>query len=319
MLTGIPHSFSPAVKEPPYYILELLAATAANPILSLTPFQLLIEWTIYHRTARIAEDEKSIVAATITDEDQAVLAQEIKSTWPDLARRGYTDRQLTQCFLAGGEALLAAAFWAYRGNILYYNTLVKAIGPPPANMVGLNSTSCLTTGITGLNVTSFSSRRTRVLAAKGAEAELQPLLQRLAQGGISVRTTHYTSNSNRTTDIKNIIVYLPFVLSEGDYLNVHVAAREEIGLDLAPGQSTTVNVKLVKLDPPRPPALMANLDVLCTLALHQIRIEYDGKSAPLFDGSDSNVSVLAAAAARLVAKIGAHFGRAALNDIPFAG
>lgn len=142
--------------------------------------------------------------------DQPGAAAKMRLLWPALAQ--LSDRHLIQCLLIGAEALLAAAFFVYRAHVIYYDTLFHGLGAPPTDFIGLNSTSCLATGIVGLG--GFLGARGQVRMLANTAEEQGALLNRMAAGGIAVRMTHYIRNTTRATDIKDVIVRLPFALDE---------------------------------------------------------------------------------------------------------
>lgn len=102
--------------------------------------------SLHHRATDAAEDEKSIVALPIPD--QAATAERMRKIWPRLAHLG--DRHLVQCLHVGAEAMITGALGSYKGNAAHSNALSQGVQHSPIDFVGLNSTTCLATGIVGL-------------------------------------------------------------------------------------------------------------------------------------------------------------------------
>lgn len=143
------------------------------------------KWSSTHHYlfARLAIDEESVAAVIVPEEEQDDVAQRLAAMCPRLAERNPSTKQCPHVLLITGEAIFTAAGRFDRGNVVYHHGLTRFLGAPNSQVVGLNSTSCLTTGIAGFSLKTVRSPR-------DLEAGRMGLLDSMVQEWAAVSDSH---------------------------------------------------------------------------------------------------------------------------------
>lgn len=257
----------------------------------------------HYRAAAAAIDSIAFIKSII--ENPAAAYNLIMTRCPLLAAKNPSVKQCVQALLITFECVNTAADRSCRSKVAYHQDLTELLGEADAAVMGLNTDSCIGTGIKGLaHVYSGNA------VQRDWEAEQKALFKALEEGGI---TTDIIWEADSTH------IVLPGALSTNVSrqirLGVLPAMRKELNIeDVSAPARVSATLRLKRLDPPRKLAIMVTAEELRTLALYDFLLEVNGKTASLLVHG-SHGGMLPEHASAFVQLVGDTRGRADLTDV----
>lgn len=181
--------------------------------------------SLHYLAAKIAELLRSRPLLVVED-DIDDLAAELPAVLPSLAALGLlkTPRQWLEAFLIVAEAVYTILDRTCHADVLYNDAVTRHSGPPPSNIVALNTQNCLTSGVLGIQGSiRRASRRTANSSSNGRAARLEPeaVLRAMHNSGLIVKVTAY-DDSAKGTGRTALQAHIPTTL-HGRRLTLHAA------------------------------------------------------------------------------------------------